>query len=230
MGFAQWATAKEFPPSLVSIVPVTSPFRGVDSPMRNNVFALYAMQWLTGVSGHTLQERIVADQAFWRGKFRTWFEQGGAFNTLDTFLGNPSPAFQEWVAHPQRDAFWDSFSPTADQYARISLPILTITGAYDGDQLGALEHYREHLKHATPEACSRHYLIIGPWDHPGTRSPQRHFGGLSIGPESLLDLPKLHRDWYAWTMQGAPKPAFLSKRVAYYVAGAERWRYADSLE
>ena len=30
-------------------------------------------------------------------------------------------------------------------------------------------------------------------------------------------------------MEGGPKPAFLQKPVAYYVTGAERWRYADSL-
>jgi len=30
-------------------------------------------------------------------------------------------------------------------------------------------------------------------------------------------------------MQGGPKPAFLRKPVAYYVTGAEQWRYADTL-
>lgn len=31
-------------------------------------------------------------------------------------------------------------------------------------------------------------------------------------------------------MAGGAKPDFLQKRVAYYVMGAERWRYADTLE
>jgi len=30
--------------------------------------------------------------------------------------------------------------------------------------------------------------------------------------------------------EGRTKPAFLKKRVAYYVVGAEEWKYADSLE
>jgi hypothetical protein len=46
----------------------------------------------------------------------------------------------------------------------------------------------------------------------------------------LLDLPKLHLEWYAWTMQGGEKPAFLRKPVAYYVMYADKWRYADSLD
>ena len=49
-------------------------------------------------------------------------------------------------------------------------------------------------------------------------------------PACLLDLNKLHREWYDWTMKGGAKPKFLEKRVAYYVAGAEAWKYADSLE
>jgi uncharacterized protein len=55
---------------------------------------------------------------------------------------------------------------------------------------------------------------------------------LKFGPASLLDLNKLHTEWYGWVMKGTAKPEFLKKRVAYYVVGpgAEEWKYADSLE
>jgi uncharacterized protein len=86
------------------------------------------------------------------------------------------------------------------------------------------------MKHGSPEARARHYLVIGPWDHAGTRTPSESFGGLTFGPASLVDLPKLHLDWFAWTMQNGPRPEFLQKRVAYYVMGAEKWRFADALE
>jgi putative CocE/NonD family hydrolase len=55
-------------------------------------------------------------------------------------------------------------------------------------------------------------------------------GGLTFGPASLVDLLQLHLGWYAWTMQGGPKPEFLKKNVAYYVMQADKWRYADTLE
>jgi len=51
-----------------------------------------------------------------------------------------------------------------------------------------------------------------------------------IGPAGLVDLRRLHMQWYAWTMQEGPKPYFLRKPVAYYVMGAERWRYANTLD
>jgi hypothetical protein len=77
---------------------------------------------------------------------------------------------------------------------------------------------------------ARHFLVIGPWDHPGTRTPKQEFMGMTFGAASLVDLPKLHLDWYRFTMEGGSKPEFLQKQVAYYVSGAEHWRYADALE
>jgi putative CocE/NonD family hydrolase len=86
------------------------------------------------------------------------------------------------------------------------------------------------MRHGTEEAKARHYLIVGPWDHAGTRTPRKEVGGLTFGDNSLLDLNKLHTEWYDWTMKSGPKPEFLQKRVAYYVMGANEWKYADTLE
>jgi len=227
-GYAQWAAAKAFPPHLQSVVPVAAPCAGVDFPMRNNIFCPYLVQWLAYTAGRTSQSQLFSDATFWSGLFRQWYESGNSFRALNDRIGSPFAAYDEWISHPQPDAYWDSFNPTEAEYARLSLPILTITGSYDDDQPGALAHYQRHVR-----ACggrSTHYLVMGPWDHAGTRSPQASFGGVTCGPESLVDLAKLHVDWYDWTLNGAERPQFLRKNVAYYVLGAERWRYAASLE
>lgn len=229
-GYDQWATAKELPPHLATIVPAAAAYAGVDFPMRTNIFEPYDIQWLMFTGGHTLQERIYADQPFWKEKFRQWRASGAPLSDFDRMVGFPSPLFQRWLQHPYPDAYWDEYNPTAEQYRRLSLPILTITGSYDANQPGALTHYRRYMESASPQARARHFLVIGPWDHAGTRTPKAEFGGLKFGPSSLVDLPQLHLDWYAWTLQGGSKPQFLQKRVAYYVMGAEKWRYADTLE
>jgi uncharacterized protein len=229
-GYDQWATASTFPPHLATIVPVAAAYAGVDFPMSGNVFYTYDVEWLLLTDGRTFQDRIYGDDAFWTSTYRRWFETGAAFKSLDSLVGAPSPTFQEWLAHPHPDAFWDQCSPTAQQYSRMTLPILTITGSHDDDQLGALTYYREFMAHASADERARHYLVIGPWDHAGTRTPKAQFGGLTFGPRSLLDIPKLHLQWYAWTMQGKAGPEFLRARVAYYVMYADRWRYADTLE
>lgn len=230
-GYVQWAAAKEFPPHLASIVPVASPHFGTDFPGRSNMPMPYLMQWLTLVWGRTSQDRLFWNkELYWGGKFRLLFESGQPFNTFDAQLGCTSETFQEWVAHPTQDSYWDQYNPTAQRYAQLSLPVLTITGIYDGDQPGALMHYRQHMSHASESARHQHYLIIGPWDHAGTRAPALQFCGIQVGPQSLVDLSKLHLEWYAWTLRDGPKPSFLKKNVAYYVTGADQWRYADTLD
>jgi len=119
--------------------------------------------------------------------------------------------------------------PAPAQYARIAIPILTITGQYDADQPGALAYYQRHMQHGSAPGTARHFLVMGPWDHDGTRTPAEEVGGLKFGKASLLDLNQLHKEWYDWTMKGGKQPAFLEKRVAYYVAGTEAWKYSDSL-
>jgi hypothetical protein len=93
-GYDQWATAKEFPPHLATIVPVAAPYAGVDFPMFNNIFAPYDVQWLTFTSGHTSQDKIFGDEAFWATKNRQWFESGTPFKDIDTLIGAPSAIFQ----------------------------------------------------------------------------------------------------------------------------------------
>ena len=229
-GFDQWMTVREAPEHLATVVPVASAHAGVDFPMFKNVFGSYDIQWLTFTSGVTSNENLFGESSFWISKFTEMYSQHKPFKDLDQIVGNPSPIFQMWLSHPSVDSVWQGLAITPEQYRAIHIPILTITGSYDGDQAGAFAYYRNHMKYGTDAAKAQHYLIIGPWDHAGTRSPKKDVGGLTFGDASILDMNKLHTDWYDWTLKNGSKPDFLKKRVAYYVMAADEWKYADTLE
>jgi putative CocE/NonD family hydrolase len=235
-GFDQWATAKEFPPHLATIVPVAAAHPPLDYPSYNNVGETYDMQWFTLTSGRVGQQNLFGDQKFWRTKFLDAYKKHIPFKTLDSFIGNPSINFQRILKHPAADAYYDAMVPTTDQFKKITLPILTITGQYDGDELGALTFYRDHIANASPEVRAKHFLIIGPWDHAGTRTPTDEVAGIKFGPGAIVDLNDLHRQWYDWTLKNGAKPEFLKNQVAYYLlapgnTGANgEWKYADNLE
>src|SRR5207248_53299 len=137
----------------------------------------YDTQWFTLTSGHASQQNLFADSKFWRTKFLDAYKQYIPFKNLDGFIGNPSANFQRVIGHPMVDAYYDAMVPTREQFAKITLPLLTITGQYDGDELGALTFYRDHLANASAETRAKHFLIIGPWDHAGTRTPTDEVGG-----------------------------------------------------
>jgi uncharacterized protein len=229
-GFDQWSTLKEFPPHLSTIVPAAAAHPGIDFPFQYNIFGPYDMQWRTYTSGLTSNGNLFGASGFWAAKARQYYNSHTAFRDYDRIVGNPSPVFQKWLQHPTPDEYYDAMAPTPEQYQRVSMPILTITGHYDDDQPGALTYYRRHMQYGTPESKQNHYLILGPWDHAGTRTPKAEVGGLKLGDACLLDLNELHTEWYDFAMKGGPKPSFLKKRVAYYVVGAAEWKYADSLD
>jgi putative CocE/NonD family hydrolase len=230
LGFTQWSTVKERPPHLLTIVPTASVRPGLDFPSSGGIHYSYDTQWITFVSGVALNEKLFGDSAYWRGKFGERYLDNAPFRSLDRIVGNPSPIFQEYLRHPSFDDYWRSLAPSAEQYAKLDLPILTITGHWDDDQIGAMSYYGEHMKYGSEAARAKHYLVIGPWDHVGTRRPQKELAGLKFADASVIDIKQLHVDWYDWVLKGGTRPKFLEQRVAYYVTGEEKWKYAARLE
>jgi putative CocE/NonD family hydrolase len=231
-GFAQWSILKEFPPHLKTIVPAAAAHPGIDFPFTDNIFSPYDIQWLAYTSGVTPNVRLFGDVSYWADIFSFLYLKHLPFSTLDKICGNRSLIFQKWISHPIPDAYYDAMVPRKEDYNRFNIPILTITGHYDGAQPGALEYYRRHMAYGLPEAVANHFLVIGPWDHAGTRTPSSDLGGLHFGESSLVDMNKLHKEWYDWTMKAGKKPELLKKKLAYYLVGpgAECWKYADNLE
>ena len=229
-GHNQWATLKEFPPHLKTIVPAASACPGINFPMVNNIHFSHVIQWLTLTSGAITNRAIFEDTRFWIEKYSELYLKYLPFRELDRIVGNLSTCFREYLNHPTYDEFWEAMNPSEEQYRLMRVPILTITGHYDANQSGAMHYYRMHVRHATAEARENHFLVMGPWDHAGTRAPSDKVGGLKLGGESMVDLDRLHKEWYDWVLKGGSRPSFLKRRVAFYVMGAETWEYADSLE
>lgn len=229
-GFAQWATAKEFPPHLATIVPVASPHVFRDYPTNKGIDAPYNAQWMVLTGGRTDQDKAFGDDPFWSASYAAFAISGLPFRKIDQWAGLASPAFQRWMDRPQLDAGWEATVPSEDAYCRLSIPILTITGHYDDDQVSAMAYYRNHLRLGDQKATDRHYLVMGPWDHVGTRTPAKEVEGVAFGDASMLNMNALHKAWYDWTLKGGPKPEFLKQRVACYVSGTEGWTYANRLE
>ncbi|TDD95291.1 CocE/NonD family hydrolase [Actinomadura rubrisoli] len=229
-GFVQWAVAATGPSHLRAIAPVAAVYPGLDFPMVRNVPLRYTVRWLTLVDGRRKNEGPHADQALWHRASHDQINGNRPYRDLDLLaVGRRLPVFQEWLLHPCLDAYWARLVPTQRQYGEITVPVLTITGQYDDDQLGALRYHDEHIAAVPPEVADRHRVVIGPWDHDGTRSGARTFGGLTFAPESAIDLIDLHVQWYGWVLGKASRPDFLRKRVAYFHAGEDQWRSADAI-
>jgi len=229
-GFSQWSVAKEFPPHLKAMVPTASVHPGVDYPQPHGIFMSYMLQWLTYVNGRALNSGLFEASDLWRNAGWEQVSAGRAFQDLEDITGAKGTVFRTWLAHPREDAYWQAITPRPEHYAKLRIPILTITGHYDGDQLGALTYYERHMAHGAKDITARHWLVIGPWDHGGTRHPRPDIFGVSVGPSSVINMEDLHKAWYDHVLKGGPRPEFLKDRVACFVMGRNTWIYASELK
>lgn len=229
-GMVQWQTLAHGAEALETVVPTASAYPGWDFPNEHGIFGSYAARWLSLVQGRASQGSLFGDEDYWDAKFATLHRRGAAFHTLDDLTGISSRIFEEWIEHPHLDDYWTAPSPAPADYRRFDLPILTVTGYFDGDQPGALRYYRKHMRHGSPEGRARHHLLIGPWSHGGTRHPEREHDGLTFADTAAIDMTGLHLRWFDWVLREGANPPLLDDRVTYYVMGADRWRSASSLD
>ncbi len=107
------------------------------------------------------------DRARWNGLASRWFESGRPYREIDRVDGTPNPWLQRWLQHPGFDAYWQAMVPWGREFAKIHIPVLSITGYYDDGQISAIEYVKHHYRH-NPQA--EHYMVIGPYDHFGAQS------------------------------------------------------------
>ncbi len=229
-GFNQWSILKEFPPHLKTIVPAASAHPMVDFPAQGGIFTTYIIRWMTLTSGRTGNTKLFKDTEYWISKFQHHRRFHTPFCELDKLVGNTKTYFQKWVDNRTNRKYWDAMVPTQKDYSQFDIPILTISGMYDGDQPGAMAFYRRHMKYGNRSGKNKHYLIMGPWDHAGTRTPNEKVGGLEFSKNCLLDMNQLHLSWYDWALKGKKKPVQFSHRVIYFVTELGRWKRVKSLQ
>jgi putative CocE/NonD family hydrolase len=228
-GFTQWAAAKQHPKALKSIMPSVPVAPGIDTPMEGGIFKNSAYNWIPYVTNtKLLDEADYGDWKRWNGLDWNAFGSGRPYRDLPEIDGRPNPLWLRWLSHPAYDAYWRAMIPSGDEFASITIPVLTTTGYYDGCSLSAQYYFSEHLGHR-PNA--EHYFLIGPYDHiGGQRRSVDALQGYRIDPAARIDIEALRYQWLDHTLRGGPKPPPLKGRVNYQVMGADTWKAASSIE
>lgn len=226
-GFSQWAATKNLHPALKTIIPIASVGFGIDFPMYNNCFSPYALRWLNYVKKQT-DSKLFNDEKMWLSLYNSYYKKGIAFNKLDSLYGQTNPTFQKWLKHPSFDGFWQSKIPYKKDFAKINIPVLTITGYFDADQRGAMYYYNAHHKY---NKNAQHYLVIGPYSHSGVISGiDDEYKGYKIDPAAKIDVEDISYQWFDYILKGKKKPEFLKNKVNFQVMGSNQWRNVESID
>jgi len=228
-GFAQWAAAKYPHPALKTIVPYVAAIPGQGLPMENNVFLNANYGWAFYVSNNRyLDNATYFDSKRWNMLPEKWYESGKSYRQFDSVDGTPNKFFQRWIKHPSYDKYWQNMVPYKNEFAKINIPVLSVTGYYDDGQISALHYLKEHYKY---NKNADHYLIIGPYDHFGAqRGGAPVLRDYKVDPVALINTPEITYQWLEYILRGGKKPEILKDKINYEVMGANVWKHAPSLE
>jgi putative CocE/NonD family hydrolase len=228
-GFTQWAATKHLPKALKTIVPYVANNPGDGLPMENNVFLFVNYAW----AFYTTDNRYLDNETYFdprRGSLnQRWYESGKSYRQIDSVDGTPNKWLQRWLQHPSYDKYWQDMLPYQREFAKINIPVLTITGYYDDGQQSALRFLREHYKN---DPNADHYLLIGPYDHIGSQAAHKDdvLRGYAIDPVAQINTPAITFQWLDYVLRHGKKPELLKDKINYEVMGANEWKHAPSLD
>lgn len=229
LGFSQWAAVKKLHPALKTIVPQVAVGIGIDYPAQNNIFMSYMLQWINYVTNNKLTDEADFNNfTKWDSINTAWYKSGKSFRALDTISGKPNKIFQRWLDHPGYDEYWQKMVPYKEDFANINIPILTTTGYYDDDQIGALSYFKAHHQY---NKNANHYLVMGPYDHGGAQSfGFTYVNGNPIDPAARISIDDLAFSWFDYILKNGKKPDLLKDRINFQVMNTNTWKHVPTLE
>jgi hypothetical protein len=223
-GWVQWTAAREKPSHLTTMVSTAAGgYFMKELPFINGIPTPVMLGWLHLVGGRTVQVQLSAGSASTVDWEKVFYHL--PLKTMDEVLGRTDTVWREWLSHPNLDDFWKRALFDAEDFKRINIPILHITGWYDGDQPGALFFYEGMVKNS--QSRDKQYILIGPWDHAGTRIPRQQLGGVDFTVAALMDMNKVHLDWFDYWLKGKENDVAKWKRAKYFIMGVNKWVEKD---
>lgn len=227
LGFTQWAAAKYAHPALKAIAPYEAANLMTGLPVENNIFITPNYQWAFFVTNNkTMDQSVYTDWEHWQNTYTELFESGRAFKDIDKIEGTPNPLFQKWLSHPSYDSYYQSMVPFGQDYEKINIPVLTITG-YFGASISAVDYLTNHYKF---NKNANHTLLIGPYDHRTAQGiPRSHHSNYKLDEVALeKDTKELTFEWFDHVLFNKSKPKLLQDKVNYQLMGSNTWQHKSS--
>jgi putative CocE/NonD family hydrolase len=227
-GYMAWAAAKGRSPALKAIAPSVSMAPGVNMPMEGNIFKNWSYGWSLQMASSAASTESDDDAAKWRALDEKWYRSGRRYRDMGRIYGKNNPIFIRWLNHPSYDRFWQRLVPYREQFARIDIPVLSMTGYFAAGEPGDLYFFTQHHRY-NPHADDK--LLIGPYDDAMMqRGLAANIHGYEVDSAALVDFRELRIQWFEHVFKGAATPALVANNVNYQTMGGNSWQHADSLD
>jgi putative CocE/NonD family hydrolase len=150
-----------------------------------------------------------------------WYLRQGPLANIDArYLHGTRPSWNDFVAHPNYDAFWKRQAITSYLNRPLTVPTMVVGGWYDQEDLYGPQRIYAELARRDPHhlAC----LVLGPWKHGGWEDEGQKLGPIDFGsPTGAFFQDRIQKPWIDDQLKGSGKADF--PRVWTYETGRGRW-------
>ncbi len=224
-GWVQWAAAREQPPALKAMVSMAccADFTG-EWPWINGVLFPGAIGWSYEMAGRVNQNYpaypLEADGGL--SCATLWPRADEVSEPLSDFgqrYGRQWAPGDDWLAHPVPDEYWKPVTLAPEDFAAINVPVLHISGWWDGCQRGCHKLY-EQMRRYSP-ASARQRLLVGPWDH-AVIAPRQQYDGFDFTQAAVRDTMAEHIAWFDRFLK-ADSAVPAKAAVEVFITGRNAW-------
>lgn len=233
LGFTQWAAASQAPEGLTAIAPTmttTDYYTGFWYSQGGATSWHSFWMWSTLMAAADVRRAVAAGHGDPQAMMALVGSMGDPAAFLATAAGSQELLrkhltwYPEWVAHPDRDEFWQKLS-VVDRVDAVRTPALNVAGWFDIFVDSAARTFaRMKAEGGSAEARAGQRLVIGPWDHLDYSGvyPDRQFG-MAAGMEAV-DVTGMHLQFYDRWLRGRTDALDGVAPVRIFVMGIDEWR------
>jgi putative CocE/NonD family hydrolase len=219
-----WLTvmaALEPHPALKAAAPMASPadMWAGDDFHHNGAFRLsYGFEYATMMESDRENTKFTFDLP----DTYEWYLRVGSLATVNRrYLHEAYPTWNDFVAHPDYDAFWKR-QAVVPQLGAVKVPTMNIAGWWDQEDFyGPITIYEALEK---TDRAHQNFLVVGPWNHGGWNQQERRtLGPLDFGRGvSKAFRAEVLAPWFAQYLKDAP--AVDLPEALTFETGANEWK------
>lgn len=150
-----------------------------------------------------------------------WYLQLGSLkNVNEKYFKGKVPTWNNFVAHPNYDAFWQKNSPLSYvDYAEI--PQLHVGGYYDQEDINGPQLMYSHME--KKDKANHNHIVLGPWNHgQWARGKGDSLGKISFESNTSPWFQALQKKWFDYWLKGKGDGNFAE---AYcFQTGTNQWK------
>jgi uncharacterized protein len=154
-----------------------------------------------------------------------WYLNLGSLKNVNaTYFHNKILTWNNFVQHPNYDAFWQKNSPL-NYVSAAQIPQLHVGGYYDQEDLNGPQLMYQHMEKKDKD--NYNHLVLGPWNHgQWARGKADSLGKISFGSNTAYWFQALQKKWFNYWLKGIGDGKF--DEAYCFQTGSNQWKTYDA--